>query len=611
MKTGIVQNSDTLSPSTLYQKKHLVNQDLQKRFFLFRLVANLFDLVGTSVSALMGMGGRFSNFIDPKNEMTQLIGTRWSQLSLTGSLFFGASNSADFFRYLSPLGNAKQARGLKLAYSGINIVGILTAINVVFVLGLLGFTLAWTIIPILGIVLNIGMLARNGRRIHRARTGCELGTLITQLTEKETLARAASHAQREMYFGIKKSILLSHQTIQISLDTIEDENKREAIRQHKAAFDARQKLGTSPSYDDLMKQLRALSHRYFAVDDTQTNKSDGTQLRDFIDNTLNKNINDLSMEEALLINEMAYVIQAEQRSKFEIRRKFFFIQASLSTVFITIGVCALCATGLFGLVPVALLASFQLAGAIFGLGILACMMGFAIYTLKDMANNHDNWRSHRDSLIQKYINTDSPSLPSDPAIAPQDTDALNKTQPPTLGKRWAQLKQAEFNTKVVQISGFASLLIGALLATTAALPVCGITVLAIVGGAIVMASIVLMIASHKLANDARKAEQQLKKDCAAVDAAASASNTATNAVSKVNQFSDLLIAPQRSTTHIPSTPDPDSSSKKPADTLIQPTIARPCFVHNLAQAYAQTLATNKPELRAFTEQVRAITQQAG
>lgn len=602
MKTGIVQNSDPQSPSTLYQKKHLVNQDLQKRFFLFRLVANLFDLIGTSVSALMGMGGRFSNFIDPKNEMTQLIGTRWSQLSLTGSLFFGASNSADFFRYLSPLGNAKQARGLKLAYSGINIVGILTAINVIFVLGLLGFTLAWTIIPILGIALNIGMLARNGRRIHRARTGCELSTLITQLTEKETLARAASHSQREMYFGIKKSILLSHQAIQTSLDTLENENMREAIRQHKAAFDARQKLGTSPSYNDLMKQLRALSHRYFAQgDDTQAKKSDGEQLRDFIDKAAKKNINDLSMEEALLINEMAYVIQAEQRSKFEIRRKFFFIQASLSTVFITIGVCALCATGLFGLVPVALLASFQLAGAIFGLGILACMMGFAIYTLKDMANNYDNWKQNREEQINKYATEISENV----TIAPGPNAHLTLKQ--LLSDRWKKLKKDEINTKAVQISGFAGLLIGALLATTAALPVCGITVLAIVGGAIVLASIVLMIASHKLANDARKSEQQLKKDCAAFDAQPLASNTEVNTVSKVNQFTDLLIAPRPSRTNSAAADSASPASDKD-DTLTLPAIARPCFIQNLAQAYQQTLATDNPKLRAFTEQVRAIAQ---
>lgn len=476
--------------TSIYRKKDLLNEATQAQanwLLSFRYVSNIIDLFGTSISAVMGMIGRISSAIDPENSLTQLIGLRWLQLALPGSEFFAASNASDFIRIASSAGKGKEGRARKLIYSGLNIVGLLIAINVLLVLGVMGFSLAWTIIPLLGITLNIGMLIRNGYRFNRAKQGLVPTTLLAQLNKKVGLA--TKDTPRHAFFTLKHTLLKACINI-MGLDNKDYQKTLDGDPQY-CAFKALQKKGEAPTYDSLLKELR----KHFAS--TCSNEDDHESFIKWInDNATSK---DATPEAQLLVKHLAFAIMAEQRGKYEFKRHLFTIQCTLSILFISIGICALLATGLFGLIPLAVTTAFQLVGATLGLGVLGCMAGFGLFTLKDLVSTYKKWNTLRNDFIAK--------AEKEGMIDPGKT--INNAHP-SLAKSWQDLKEKERTAKALQITGMSILLIGVLIAATAALPFVGIMALGIAGAVTAVASIVFLIASSRLANQARQEEKRLK-----------------------------------------------------------------------------------------------------
>ena len=156
-------------------------------------ISGFLDIIVTSLNQLIQRESKTISATDPTSELSNKTGAFATQLGFLGGWGFLWTNAFNGFRKLFT-GQGKQNRAYKVAHD-LGIFGILVGANILFVLGISGFTIAsglciaFVILPWVGVFINLMLILRGILRMKRTYEAKDKPQdLLAQLYEKWKLA---------------------------------------------------------------------------------------------------------------------------------------------------------------------------------------------------------------------------------------------------------------------------------------------------------------------------------------------------------------------------------------------------------------------------------------
>lgn len=417
-------------------------------------ISGFIDIVGTIISAVMAMLSRTSS---AAVDIQQLLGKDTSQATnfsnninndlapkfmFVGGWGFFFSN---FFYGLRILisGQGKQNRAGKIAFAFIGICGLLAGINALVIVGMTtaaAATAAFLAIPFLAIALNVGIILRWGIRLARTHAARDPKNLYKQKKEKFLLAIKADVKEREIRYKIEKDVI--KWTLKKLFGT-KEVNKKQAD-ENAALNRIKQNANLSSEEKNLLKawELPLSEEALYRQIAFHFNNYENflAHLK------LPSDTNEKTQIAADLALARTVQMRIDQENKFAGRRKFFIIGTILSSIFIlnaTLGFLITAATASTPLLILgtAALVGVKLASASLGIGVLACMIFFAVATIRGAINEYKKWVNDHALQLKGPFASD-----------------------------WKELHERQKAAMALRISGTATLLVSSLVIATIFLP---------------------------------------------------------------------------------------------------------------------------------------------
>lgn len=438
-------------------------------------VSGLFDTLATVISTLMGMSTKTFSASAPNSDLTNGANTAAANLGLVGSWGFFFSN---FFYGLRILftGIGKQNRLGKIAFGLLNICGLLIAGNSLFVLGMMGFTMAaglsiaFLALPWVYVLMNMGIILRNSIRFWRTSKGLDPEGLLEQKEEKLRLARESDPFMRLDYIKEIRAARIARFTLEVAL----------------LKYFLMQAFGkTSVKKEELEQNRHFQKYKNNTLSEKELykiiNKDFGGNYNTFI-----AEVDKGNEKYTEIANRYGAGLIVAQQQKYDTRKIFFVLGLILSITFIAISVLGFIVTGGTAAAPLfavsaAAIAGLKIAGAGLGLSVLACLGGFSFFSIKFAYGEYTKYRD----------------------------EAAKHPKGDPHHDEWQQLLKDQKTSMGLRIGGMAIFLVSSLLVASSFLPFVNVAILGIVGMSLVVAGMAMFIAGAVKLYHARQAEKRL------------------------------------------------------------------------------------------------------